>query len=124
MPGGRGVCYTPAVMSRHHTRSVANKNKVAKRHRQSERNRLRNQAAKSRVRTAVRAVRRDIATGEFDAADQNYRTAMKALDTVADKGILHKNNAARRKSRLAKALNRARAEAAAAQAGAHVPAEG
>lgn len=73
-----------------------------------ERNRLRNQSVKSRLKTlrtkAITAVATD-AAASIDAV----KLAMKELDSAATKGIIHKNTAARRKSRLMKKLNAAQA---------------
>ena len=73
----------------------------------SERNRQRNQAVKSRLKTmrtkALTAIKTDAATSE-DAVKQ----ALKDFDSAATKGIIHKNAAARRKSRLVKKMNAAK----------------
>ena len=72
----------------------------------AERNRLRNQSVKSKVKTlrskALTAIKADPATST-DAV----KVALKELDSAATKGIIHKNTAARRKSRLMKRLNTA-----------------
>ncbi|MDP9380412.1 MAG: 30S ribosomal protein S20 [Chloroflexota bacterium] len=99
-------------MSRQHQRSTENKNKVEKRHRQSEQRRERNQSRKSAVRTAVTRTRRAIAAGDLDAAVRSGVNAASALDKAASKGVIHPNNAARRKSRLMKALAKAAAASA------------
>lgn len=93
-------------MSRQHQRTTENKHKVDKRHRTSEQRRERNQAAKSRARTLVTRARRTITTGE-PTAEQELRAAVSALDSAASKGIIHRNNAARRKARLMRALAKA-----------------
>ena len=49
-----------------------------------------------------------LATGKFTEAEQAMQTALKSLDKAAEKGVIHKNNAARRKSRLMRALNNAK----------------
>ena len=72
----------------------------------SERNRLRNQSVRSRLKTlrtkAQAAITTDVAGGE-----SAVKAALKAFDSAATKGIIHKNTAARRKSRLMKRLNAA-----------------
>ncbi len=78
-----------------------------KRIRSSERKRQRNLHFRSQARTLVTKARRLIETGELDRAQDTAQQAIKALDKAAAKGIIHKNNAARRKSRLMKRLNRA-----------------
>ena len=76
-----------------------------KRHRQSLRRGARNQARRSAARTAVRAAREAIAAGDQAAAETAVRTAAAVLDRTAQKGVIHDNNAARRKSRLMHQLN-------------------
>lgn len=98
-------------MSRRHIRTAENKNKVEKRHRQSEKKRMQNQPLKTRARTMVRRVRAAVLAGDFEAADAALPSAFSALDGAAQKGALHRNNAARRKSRLAHAIAKARQSA-------------
>lgn len=62
----------------------------------------RNKAVKSEVKTAVRAARTAVATGDKVAAEAALKTAGKKLDKAVSKGVLHKNNAANRKSAIAK----------------------
>jgi small subunit ribosomal protein S20 len=77
---------------------MANTKSAEKRWRQSLKRRLRNRAAISRARTFIRATLRSIQAGQPDP--EKLRQAIIALDKAAEKGIIHKNNAARRKSRL------------------------
>jgi small subunit ribosomal protein S20 len=74
----------------------------------SERNRVRNQSVRSRVKTLRVKAQAAIAT-DAAASINEVQAALKALDTAATKGIIHKNTAARRKSRLVKRLNAAQA---------------
>lgn len=60
------------------------------------------------TRTHIKKVRALLASGKVEAADQALKTAIRALDKAAEKGVIHKNNAARRKSRLMIALNKAK----------------
>ncbi|MDE2409797.1 MAG: hypothetical protein RLZZ603_475 [Actinomycetota bacterium] len=62
----------------------------------------RNKAVKSEVKTAVRAAREAIATGDKAAAAAAVANAGRKLDKAVSKGVLHKNNAANRKSAIAK----------------------
>ena len=80
-----------------------------KRTRVSERRHIRNRSAKSAVRTFVKTAERSIRTASVSEAltVEAVAKALKELDSAASKGILHKNNAARRKSRLMKKLNKA-----------------
>jgi small subunit ribosomal protein S20 len=66
-------------------------------------------AVRTATRTHIKRVRALMATGKTTEAEQAMQTALKALDKAAEKGVIHKNNAARRKSRLMKALNKANA---------------
>ena len=70
--------------------------------------RARNQPLRTRAKTYVRNARRDISGGDFAAAEHSVRSAAVALDKAASKGALHPNNAARRKSRLMKQLDKAK----------------
>ena len=74
-----------------------------KRMRQEQKRRLHNRSIKSLVRTQVTKARTAIATGEN--SEEAVRNAVSELDRAAKKGVIHRNNAARRKSRLMKQLN-------------------
>lgn len=87
---------------------------AAKRMRQNEKRRQRNRVFRTRPRTFIKKTRRLIAEGKLEEAEQTARQACTALDRAASKGVIHKNNAARRKSRLMKHLNKAKAQAEAA----------
>ena len=91
---------------------MANTKSAIKRIRSSERKRRINQVHRSRARTYVKNTRRLIASGELQDAEVMAQRAISALDRVAQKGIIHRNNAARRKSRLLRALNQAKQETA------------
>ena len=80
---------------------MANHPSALKRHRQSERRRRRNHAIKSELRRLVRAVRSAVDAKDAAAAEQTLRRASRALDKAVTKGVLHRNNAARRISCLA-----------------------
>ena len=84
---------------------MANKS-AEKRERQEERRRLRNRMAKSTMRTAIKKFDAAVAAGDKDAAVKALAERSKLLDTVAGKGIIHRNTAARKKSRLAHAYNK------------------
>lgn len=66
-------------------------------------------AVRTSTRTHVKKARTLLAAGKVSEAEQAMQTALKALDKAAEKGVIHKNNAARRKSRLMRALNNAQA---------------
>ena len=70
-----------------------------------ERRRLRNRNVRTSTRTFVRKAESAVATQDPTNAEQDVRRAIKALDQARQKGILHKNNAARKKSRLMAKLN-------------------
>jgi small subunit ribosomal protein S20 len=83
---------------------MANSKSAEKRIRQNEKRRKLNRTYISGSRTAIRKARALIASGDENATEAVI-VAMKALDRAAGKGVIHPKNAARRKSRLAKALN-------------------
>lgn len=87
---------------------MANTKSAIKRVRTAERRRRINQVHRSRARTYVKKTRVLIAAGKLEEAEEMVRQAASALDTAAQKGVIHPNNAARRKSRLMKQLNQAR----------------
>jgi small subunit ribosomal protein S20 len=80
---------------------LANIHSAIKRNRSSKRRAVRNQVARSKARSAVKDARVAIASGED--VSTNVNAAASALDKAAEKGVIHKRNAARRKSRLMKA---------------------
>ena len=71
----------------------------------NERARLRNQSVKSALRTAVRGFRAAIDAGEKDKAAELLVSTNRSLDKAASKGVIHKNQAANKKSALASALH-------------------
>ncbi len=86
---------------------MANIKSQIKRNRQNEKRRLRNRMIRGQARSALKRALEAIESGEM--TDELIRQAVKALDKAAEKGVLHKNNVARRKSRLMKRLAAARA---------------
>lgn len=83
---------------------MANIKSQIKRNRQNEKRRLRNRMFRGAARSAVRDARAAIASGDVAASREAVLAAVSRLDKAAEKGVIHKNNAARRKSRLMKAL--------------------
>jgi small subunit ribosomal protein S20 len=83
---------------------VANHPSALKRHRQNEKRRVRNQGLKTRLRHIVREVRTAIANRDPEAAATTFARATRALDKAVTKGVLHRNAAARKVSRLARAV--------------------
>ena len=81
---------------------MANIKSQIKRIKTNEKARLRNKAVKSSLKTEVRKVREAAAAGDADAANAALRDASRALDKAVSKGVIHKNQAANRKSALAK----------------------
>ena len=73
--------------------------------RSSEKRRLRNQSARSRCKTSITKAEKFVFSGEIESAQKAVVDAISSLDKAAEKGIIHSNNAARRKSRLMKKLN-------------------
>lgn len=83
---------------------MANIKSAIKRNKQNEKRRIRNRVYASGTRTYIKKARLAIESGELKDARQATLVAISALDKAAEKGILHKNNVARRKSRLMKHL--------------------
>lgn len=79
---------------------MANSPTAKKRARQAERNRTRNAGMRSRVRTAMKKVVSAIEAGDKASATELLKAASPVIDSMVNKGILHKNKAARHKSRL------------------------
>jgi small subunit ribosomal protein S20 len=84
---------------------MANIRSAMKRIRQSEKRRVRNAAARSTVRSAVKTARSAIEGGQADQARDTLLRTIQILDKAVTKGVIHKNTAARKKSRLARQLN-------------------
>lgn len=84
---------------------MANIKSQIKRNKTNELRRLRNKAVKSELKTRVKSAVKVVEAGE-DTAVEALKLAQKRLDKAASKGVIHKNQAARRKSRLMKRLNR------------------
>ncbi len=82
---------------------VANIKSQIKRNKTNEKARLRNKAVKSELKTAVRAFREAAKAGDPEAAGKALVHASRKLDKAVSKGVIHKNQAANRKSALAKA---------------------
>lgn len=80
---------------------MANIRSQIKRNRQNEKRRQRNKAVRSEMRTRTKSAVSAVESGADDR-DEQVRQAMKEIDVAARKGVIHKNEAARRKSRLAK----------------------
>ncbi len=83
---------------------MANIKSAIKRNKQNEKRRLRNRIFRGRARTFIKKARLVIEEGDPEEARAATLQAISALDKAAEKGILHKNNAARRKGRLMRRL--------------------
>jgi small subunit ribosomal protein S20 len=84
---------------------VANIKSQIKRVKTNEKRRLRNKSVKSAVRTAVRQFREAAEAGDTEKATVLHRSAARALDKAASKGVIHKNQAANRKSAMARRVD-------------------
>lgn len=80
---------------------MANIASARKRARQAEKRRQHNAALRSELRSAVRNIRKAITAGDKKAARDVFQRSVTVIDSIADKNIIHKNTAARHKSRLA-----------------------
>lgn len=83
---------------------MANSKQAAKRARQNDKRRLHNMAQRSKVRTHIKKVLTAIDAGDKDGATSAYKSAQPLIDAMVNKGILHKNKAARSKSRLVRSI--------------------
>jgi small subunit ribosomal protein S20 len=81
---------------------VANIKSQIKRNKQNEKARVRNKAVKSSLKTSVRQFREAADAGDAEQVTQTMRAALTKLDKAASKGVIHKNQAANRKSAIAK----------------------
>lgn len=83
---------------------MANSAQARKRARQAVARNKHNSSLRSMMRTSIKRVREAIAAGDQAAANEVFRKASSVIDRVADKNVVHKNKAARHKSRLAAAI--------------------
>ena len=83
---------------------MANSAQARKRARQALDARAHNASLRSRLRTAIKAVRKAVEAGDKAAAQQVFQQSVSVIDSIADKKIIHKNKAARQKSRLSAAV--------------------
>jgi len=88
---------------------LANTKSAIKAARVAERRRIRNKSYLSRVKTGITKAEKLIFAGDLEKAEEAVVAVISSLDKAAEKGIIHPNNAARRKSRLMKKLNQAKA---------------
>ena len=79
---------------------MANTKQAKKRARQAENNRQHNASMRSMMRTHIKKVLKAVAGGDKAEAEAAYKAAVPVIDRMADKGLVHKNKAARHKSRL------------------------
>ena len=86
---------------------MAHSNSALKRDRQNKKTRVQTRAVRSTVKTAVRKVRESVEAADLDKARDRLKRASSALDNAVRKGVLHKKNASRRKSRLSALVNKA-----------------
>ena len=118
-PGSLGGCVSCPLSARHTPRnhlaraprgpvpepvkaqSVANIKSQIKRIKTNEKARLRNKAVKSSLKTAIRKAREAAAAGDVEKATEYQRAAARQLDKAVSKGVIHKNQAANKKSALA-----------------------
>ena len=89
---------------------MANISSQIKRNKQNERRRVRNRVIRGSARTAVKKTQTQITEGKPEEAKKSMQAAISQLDRAAQKGTIHKNNAARRKSRLMKAMAASKTE--------------
>jgi len=83
---------------------MANSKQAAKRAKQSDKQRTVNAGLRTKLRSAIKKVQKAIAAGDAKAAEAALRSEQATIDSIADKRIIHKNKAARHKSRLAQQI--------------------
>ena len=83
---------------------MANSKQARKRARQSVESNAHNSSQRSRLRTAIKSVRKAVEAGDKNTAADTLRKATSVIDSIADKNVVHKNTAARNKSRLSAAV--------------------
>ena len=83
---------------------MANTSQARKRARQAVNQRAHNMSLRSNLRTAIKKVQKAILAGDKSAAQAVFKESMGTIDSIADKKIIHKNKAARHKSRLSAAI--------------------
>lgn len=86
-------------------RVLANSNSAEKRARVARRRTLRNQQVKSRVRTFIRRFEETLDEGNREVVEEALRQAISNLDRAAQKGVIHRNQVARKKSKLVRRYN-------------------
>ncbi len=84
---------------------MANIKSQIKRNKTNEKARERNKAVKSELKTLVRHTREAVAAGDKAAAEKSLKAATRKLDKAVSKGVIHKNQAANRKSAIAKQVS-------------------
>jgi len=84
---------------------VANIKSQMKRVKTNEKRRQRNKSVKSAVRTAIRRFREAVEAGDQEQVVERQRSASKALDKAASKGVIHQNQAANKKASMARRVN-------------------
>jgi small subunit ribosomal protein S20 len=89
---------------------MANIKSQIKRNKQNEKHAERNKAVRTALKTSTKKIRTAVDAGDAEEAQARQREAARALDKAVAKGIVHKRTAARRKSRLAKAVSSVGAE--------------
>ena len=113
LDNGKSLWYNAPRIAHSYLRrsTLANHKSALKRIRSSEKKRQRNRIIRSRSRSGVKKARVAIDGGDMEQAREATREAIRELDKAASRGVIHKNNAARRKSRLMKRLAELEAQA-------------
>ncbi|GMR05054.1 MAG: 30S ribosomal protein S20 [Thermodesulfobacteriota bacterium] len=84
---------------------MANHKSAIKRHRQSEKRRIRNTSVKTTIKTVVKKVRQSVSAGNAEEAQTGLKTAVRLLDRSVTQGVFHRNSASRRIARLTVKVN-------------------
>lgn len=100
------LCCLAAPTTTEVSRPMANSPSQIKRNRQNETRRQRNKTVRTALKTSTRSFRQAVEAGDQAQAEEAYRVVARKLDKAADKGVVHANYAANKKSKMAKALQR------------------
>lgn len=84
---------------------MANHQSALKRAKQSEKRRIRNKSVRTNLRRTIRTVRQAVEAGDAAMAQEALSAAIPVIDKAASKGVIHRNNASRKISRLAQKVN-------------------
>jgi small subunit ribosomal protein S20 len=101
------MCYNFVCLDERRRRHLPNIKQQAKRMRQAEVRRVRNKSRKTEIKTYIKQFEAALQRGDRDESENLLNKAVRELDKAASDGVIHKNNAANKKSRLTNKFNQA-----------------